>query len=590
LAASILAHGVLENLIVSPAGDARGKQAVFEVAAGGRRYAALKLLVKRRKIDPDYEVPCQVRAGSNGCSLVEISLAENLVRAPLHPADQYDAFAALRAEGLSVDDIGARFGLTSGFVAQRLKLAAVSPRLMKEYREGKMTLDQLMAFTLSDDHAVQEEVWFGLPYREVSSDTIRRHLTQSQVHGEDRRARFIGAEAYEQSGGVIVRDLFTTEGAGYFADSQLLDRLVAEKLETEAAPIRDEGWKWVEVWSGPDFEALARFGQARKVEKTLSARDERRLARLSERYDALVADLEDDEPAPAELDRVSEELQALQARKVTWADGEVSRSGSVAWLESDGTIRVFRGLVRREDRDANDANGSGQGKRKAKANGAFSDSLLADLSAHRTAALRELIAAHPDHAVAALLYELVARIFFDEYRQGCVGLAPTVAEPARFSKSVEKSKASASFQARHAKWQQQLPAPEDLWEWLMGLAGSDRLALLAHCVALTIDGIWRRDASDGRHLQVDRLVHAVSLDMADWWRPDGTNFFGGVTKEQIVKAVSEGCSPAAARRLESLKKGDMSVQAEQLLGPTRWLPGPLRLQESVIGSNQVVSG
>ena len=132
-------------------------------------------------------------------------------------------------------------------VKQRLKLAAVSPALMARYREGELTLDQLMAFTLTDDHGRQEEVWEQLAWNK-SPEMIRKLLTQSHVSPSDRRVQFVGAEAYEQAGGIILRDLFVEDHGGYYTDSQLLDRLVLEKLEATGEAVSREGWKWVAVY------------------------------------------------------------------------------------------------------------------------------------------------------------------------------------------------------------------------------------------------------------------------------------------------------------------------------------------------------
>jgi hypothetical protein len=87
-----------------------------------------------------------------------------------------------------------------------------------------------MAFTLTDDHARQHEVWAQLSWNK-SPEMIRKLLTQSHVSPSDRRVRFVGAEAYEAAGGIILRDLFVEDHGGYFTDSELLGRLVLEKLE-----------------------------------------------------------------------------------------------------------------------------------------------------------------------------------------------------------------------------------------------------------------------------------------------------------------------------------------------------------------------
>ncbi|MCZ8405339.1 ParB/Srx family N-terminal domain-containing protein, partial [Achromobacter xylosoxidans] len=54
LAASIQRVGLLQNLIVTLAADGEH----YEVVAGGRRLAALKLLAKKRRISKEWEVPC----------------------------------------------------------------------------------------------------------------------------------------------------------------------------------------------------------------------------------------------------------------------------------------------------------------------------------------------------------------------------------------------------------------------------------------------------------------------------------------------------------------------------------------------------
>ena len=78
----------------------------------------------------------------------------------MHPADEFEAFKALIDEGKGVKDVAARFGVSVLTVRRRLKLSALSPKLLALYREDGINLDQLMTLTLSDDHAVQERAWF----------------------------------------------------------------------------------------------------------------------------------------------------------------------------------------------------------------------------------------------------------------------------------------------------------------------------------------------------------------------------------------------------------------------------------------------
>jgi ParB family transcriptional regulator, chromosome partitioning protein len=172
LAASIAAHGLLQNLQVKP--NTKGQ---FEVVAGGRRLAALALMAKQKKIASDFLVPCNALDEENPA---EISLAENEIRQAMHPADQSDAFKALAEQGMSDEDIAARFGVSVAVVRQRLKLARVSPKLIALYRKGDMTLDCLIAFAISDDHKQQEKIWKNLPeWSKEDAHAIRDVLTEA---------------------------------------------------------------------------------------------------------------------------------------------------------------------------------------------------------------------------------------------------------------------------------------------------------------------------------------------------------------------------------------------------------------------------
>ena len=207
---------------------------MFEVPAGGRRFRALELLIKQKRLARTAPIPCVVR--TEGLA-EEDSLAENIQRAPLHPLDQFRAFLTLREKGKSEEEIAAAFFVSVAVVRQRLRLASVSPKLLDVYAEDGMTLDQLMSFTVNPDHVRQEQVWEALQ-RSYTKEPhqIRRMLTEGAMRASDKRSQFVGVEAYEHAGGVILRDLFNADGGGWLQDPGLLDRLVMEKLERMHPP------------------------------------------------------------------------------------------------------------------------------------------------------------------------------------------------------------------------------------------------------------------------------------------------------------------------------------------------------------------
>jgi ParB family chromosome partitioning protein len=351
LAASIAAHGLLQNLTVRPVLDEAGTATdKYEVVAGGRRLLALKLLAKRKLLGKAAPIACALLGEANP---TEISLAENSY-VPPHPANQYEAFRRLHDSGLPAVEIAARFGVTERAVKQRLKLGAVSPLLMAQYREGLLNLEQLTAFALTDDHGRQEQVWRDIGWNK-SAEMIRRLLTQAHVPAHDRRVQFVGFDAYEAAGGVVLRDLFSEEERGvYLEDVALLDRLVREKLEAEAETIRVEGWRWIEVH--PEFAYGMAAGLRRVYPRAveLTEDEQAQLDALDQEYEALSVQHGGEVATPeieAEFDRLEAEIDVLRGREA-YDPEEVARAGTFVCLGHDGAVRVERGFIRPEDEPA----------------------------------------------------------------------------------------------------------------------------------------------------------------------------------------------------------------------------------------------
>lgn len=584
LAASIEAHGLLQNLTVRETGQ--GAAQAYEVVAGGRRLAALKYLVKRKRLDKETAVPCRVLTDEDPAG-AEVSLVENVLRVPLHPADQFEAFSKLQADGLGPEEIAARFGISAAVVQQRLRLAAVSPRLIAAYRDDEMTLDQLMAFTLSDDREAQEAVWDADPRRERSPHVIRRALTSELVDGTDRRARFVGAEAYEAAGGTIVRDLFRPDDEGYFADIALLERLTSEKLADAARTVEQEGWQWVESRPEMDYEYLGRFGRVPPDIEESSDEEKTRLDELCARYDKLVEELEADpsEEDVQTLDALEAEIEALSAPRERWDDEAKARGGAFVALGYDGDLVVVRGLLSPQAADADTAERPDKKTRErgTKANGGVSDGLREVLSAHRTAALRVELGRKPEVAFLALLHALVLRTFHGPMAATCVDIRPQVVELGTIDETLRESESVKLLTERHAEIAGELPEADGLWTWLAERSFEANLALLAHCTARCVDALWHRHGfgQEDRLAQADLVAGAVGLDMAAWWQPTRTSFLDHVTKNAILSAVSEGVSSQAAENIGKLKKGAMAARAEELLAGTGWLPAPLRSDRSL---------
>ena len=613
LSEDIAHRGLLQNLYVRPVIGADGEETGFyEVPAGGRRYRALERLVKAKRLDKAVPVPCIIR--DTGIA-EEDSLAENTQREALHPVDQFRAFRTLIDKGLTEDDIAARFFVTPQIVRQRLRLAAVSPRLLELYVAEEMTLEHVMAFTLTTDHARQEQVWEALknnyspqPYQ------IRRMLTETAVHAaNDRRAAFVGVEAYEAAGGELTRDLFENDRGGWLQDPALLDRLVQDKLKQEAEALSAEGWKWISV--AVDFPYGHTNGLRQLEGETVEMSDDEsaRRAVLQAEFDALEADYAEADELPDEADRrlgeIETELEALDNRPTRFDPAEIARAGVFVSLNRDGCLDIERGYVRPEDEaraDQDEETPSTAGpSAMPRASGVtaivldsglnpaaagdeddgdavkpLSERLLAELSAHRTVALRNAVAARPDVAFRSVLHGMCLRVFYHASSDNCMEISTTVSGMTSQAPGLKECAAVLDFEARQAQWQAQLPnAKGALWDHLAAMDPDSQMQLFAHLAAATVNVLrepW--DRRPGAIAHGDILARDVGLDMvAAGWTPTVDNYLGRVPKPRILEAVREGRGEREAQLIDHLKKGDMAREAERLLADSFWLPEPLRL-------------
>lgn len=601
LAASIQHKGLIQNLVVEPEVKDEKPTGYYLVTAGEGRRLAMLLRAKRKQIKKSEPVRCWLDTANDPS---EISLDENVTRTPMHPADQFERFRELSEnKGWGAEEIGARFGVSAGVVKQRLRLGAVSPKLLQVYREDGLTLDQLMAFAITEDHARQEQVFEGLHHNREPW-IIRRDMTAANVPADDRRAVFVGADAYVEAGGNIIRDLFSEDRGGFFEDAGLLHMLAAEKLREVAEQVQAEGWKWTEAHIDyPHAHGMRRFYPQTIA---LSDEDEVRLEALSTEYDELAEGYSSYDEMPedvaAKLEAVSDEIDAISEKRSAYDANVIAHGGAFVVLHHDGTVRIERGFVRLEDEaladpqpepEEGDATDPQTGEDEQPEDGdedvqeieedeepgkPISDSLIRDLSAHRTLALRVALAQQPGVALIALTHTLAAQLFYSYAEAGCLEVRPTVTPLGSHADGIEDTPLAARSGEQHEAWAERMPRDvADLWSFIAGMTDEKRIALLAHCAARTVNALrlpWDRKP---RSLQsADRLAGALALDVAKGWTPTVDSYLGRVTKAHIVAAVAEGVSDDAATRIADMKKPDMAQAAEQLLAGTGWLPAALR--------------
>jgi len=566
LAEDIARRGLLQGLSVRAVLNDDGTETgMYEIPAGGRRFQALALLVKQKRLAKTAPIPCILREAGSDILAEDDSLAENMQRVALHPLDQFRAFVALREKGQGDEAIAAAFFVTPQIVKQRLKLAAVAPALLDVYAEDGMTLEQLMAFTVNPDHDRQMQVW------DVISSSwnkepfqIRRMLTETSVRASDRRAVFVGAEVYEAAGGTVLRDLFQGDDGGWLEDVTLLDRLVADRLQAEAEALATEDWKWIEVALDLPYGYSQGLRRLSGDPAPMSDEETSAHAVLLAEYRALEDEYAGQEEIPEEVDAHLGELElameAIEARPLVFDPDEITRAGAFVTLDRSGQLSVYRGYVRPKDEpraevatgDGTDADAVqmgqggdagvavsdtyggdavapvatiitsagqplGAGLPEDEDDGALKplpERLVQELTAHRTLALREALGRSPDVALTLLLMKLVGDTFHSAGTASGNCLEASVRQvylPAQ-APDLKDSAVARAVDDRHAAWEADLPLGDEaaLWDYLTVLDQGSRLSLLAHCLSFGVNALHEKVNPYGAGISASGLTRRMA--------------------------------------------------------------------------------
>ena len=532
LKASIAAHGLLENLIarsMGPGADGIGRYAVI---AGGRRLAAMQALAAEGALEEDHPVPC--RMIEDIVAAEEVSLAENSVRAAMHPADQVEAFRRLADAGSTAAAIAARFGVSERTVEKRLRLGNAAPVLLEAYREGEIDLETLMAFAVTTDQARQNAVWetVGQQGYRPGAWQIKRLLTEDRVLATSAIARFVGIEAYEAAGGRIDRDLFAEEDERgiWFDDPDLLNNLAMDSLQAAARELKTR-WKWAEARLDVDWSATASFGRVRPQPAKPTDEEKAEIERLRTRNDEL-ANMDDDgwteelvEEAESNETRL-DEIEAIIEARAVYRREDIAIAGCIATVGNDGELKLIQGLVRPEDmpaRESGDADAAGHAdtadgeentisgidaptfaaplaspgdaEAEARKEAGVGIGLADDLRAIRTAIVKSQLACDFEAAFDLLLFQLARSVFTSGYHDDALDIraaetpdrpALRVNDDAFGTINVGEKHLEIDRAGQKLDWTG-LPDAEAFAE-LRALPERDKRTLFASCVARTLKG------------------------------------------------------------------------------------------------------
>ena len=609
LKASIAPHGLLENLIARAMEPGTDCVARYGVIAGGRRLAAMQALAAEGALKEDHPVPCHMIDGIVAAE--EVSLAENSVRAAMHPADQVEAFRRLADAGSTAAAIAARFGVSERTVEKRLRLGNAAPVLLEAYRAGEIDLDTLMAFAVTTDQARQSAVWETVSQQGYRPGAwqIKRLLTEDRVPATSAIARFVGIEAYEAAGGRIDRDLFAEEDERgiWFDDPDLLNKLAMDSLQVAARELETR-WKWAEARLDVDWSATGAFGRVRPQPAEPTDQEKAEIERLRTRNDEL-ANLDDEdwteelvEEADANETRLHEIEATIEARAV-YRREDIAIAGCIATVGNDGELKLIQGLVWPEDmpaREADDANMAGQddtggeesasssieaptlaaplaspgdAEAEARKEAGVGIGLADDLRAIRTAIVKSQLACDFEAAFDLLLFQLSRSVFTNAYHDDALDIrvvetpdrpAMRVNDDAFGTVNVAEKHLEIDRAAQKLDWTG-LPDAEAFAE-LRALPERDKRTLFASCVARTLKGQLAFEPK--ARPEVEATVARLDIDFAaavrgnrdQVWTDD--LLWSRLRKDRILAVARETLGETWAQVHAKQKKADIAKAME----------------------------
>ena len=559
LAADMLAHGQLQNLVVYAEGNR------FEVAAGGRRYRAFKQLEKAKAIPASHPVSVDVR---DKAEAVELSLAENVQREDMHVADAVIAYGDLRAEGKSPEDIAARFGVALSYVKKVLRLSALHPDALACLARDQIGMEAAQALTLTDDHDRQLQALkrFG-----NSTHQIRRMLTEEKIGTNHALFLFVGHEAYSAAGGTITADLFAEGGDGYADDPALVETLATAKMAEVEAGYRAEGWSDVRasLERPDDYYNLVSVHAEGRREPTDAEQAER--VRIQEAADARLAELgKGNQWGDRVFSGLEREARILENRLCVFTDAQKADSAMVLFIGNGGEIEA---KAIRTKRIAKGGTGDAPAIKPD-----YSGAMIETLSKIKTLAVQEAVATNPALALDILLDCLFGQSIYREPSyysplslrlEGFNAAVPDDMMTLANIASVDEI-GSTDFAA----------IPEvNRFAVIRGMDAEAKGRLLALLVAAQINGGEASGSRrDRRHQRFDQIAFASGVDMVAKWQAP-VAFYDRLKKPVIAKIMTEVLGKPAADNCAKMKKGDLAAAAAERMAGRGWLPPALVIAE-----------
>ncbi|WNH54817.1 ParB/RepB/Spo0J family partition protein [Stenotrophomonas oahuensis] len=566
------------------------------IVAGKTRLLALQLLVEDGRLPEDAETLCAVVHSE--AQAVLVSQSENNQRTNMHPLDECDGFQKLIDKGMSIEGVALAFGQTTRYIEGRLRLNSAAPVLLDGYRKRNFpALEQLMALTLTDDHARQVAVWESCNANAYTCKPkqLRAELTEPDAidASSDRRITLVSVADYQAAGGEVQASLLTDHS--YLLNPRLFEELVEAKLRELAADVQAEGWSWVEIETQNVYAAAQKYATTRPEDVEMSDEEQAHLDELEQAkdeaetaYENAPGGSDEEDAADNAREAAVEALIAFRAKFKTFTAEQKAFGGAIVGLSNDGSLDIRRGLVRREERRDLDAAAAAGRLSSAPTGGRetgdagrpkeeMSRAMVDDLRGLRIIAVQNAVAKNARFAKVMMALWAVEELTGDSFDYSADRL-PTDLGITSMGLRGRLSQLGPVVQTARNEQEEAFTAvvaglPEtaaERWNALVQMTDEQLDSIIAHAFATSLC------PSDKHEGITAMLLDAVDFDMAEHFVATPENFTARASKKLVVQALVEVEKAADAHVLLTMKKDGLADVAAHRLTGTGWVPELIR--------------
>ena len=571
LAQSLLEEGQLINLIVYPL-HIEGKEH-YAVVDGETRRQAMGLLIEQGKVDPTTSMLCSIQSKQDA---VRLSWIANAKRRKLSLCDKFLGYKRLCQSGLSVSEIASTEDVPESEVKKILRLSELHPAIFEQLRDGKIDLSVACKYASTTCKERQFSVFTQLKAdgNEGNSYHVRQLLSQQHIKGQSAVARFVGEQAYSAAGGLIERDLFSTDDTSQWMNPEIAYNLAKQKLDHKAKEF-ESSWSWVVAHlehDQPDLDDVKRFlptfdqsevpiavlepftaleAEIRSLESQMSELE----LRLDEQ-DEDIWDSDDYQQMDDRLDelndRHSDMHQTLHNQYGKYTDIEKQFSGVVVTYSRLGELEVRCGVLLNKDlaayRKATESDTESGSDSESQSHNHHSvqgdldkpktnSSLDRDLSVAKRSILRAHLTRSANVSVARDLMEYsICRRALEPYYAAITFLSTSMSSvndpcpEGSESYILSHTEIETIKQSLPMEWMSNDPTEQECLEAFIALPSKKRDALVAYSVASSLV------LGSEYHMTTtlpDSLISRMDVNAASMWRPDRAGYFKRLKSDEL---------------------------------------------------------